>query len=78
MNTAEIIYKKSKLLPEPIAQEVLDFIGYLEHKKLKGSSFPPTDLEHGFGSIGYTGKAKSIEEMDQAIADELKQQWKNR
>jgi hypothetical protein len=37
MNTAEIIYEKSKALPEPIAQEVLDFIGYLENKALNSS-----------------------------------------
>lgn len=33
MNTAEIIYEKSKALPESFALEVLDFIGYLEQKK---------------------------------------------
>ena len=29
MNTAEIIYEKSKALPESFALEVLDFIGSL-------------------------------------------------
>jgi len=42
MNTAEIIYEKSKALPESFALEVLDFIGYLEQKKLKVSPFEKT------------------------------------
>lgn len=32
MNTAEIIYEKSKSFPEPVAKEALDFINYLEYK----------------------------------------------
>lgn len=36
MNTAELIYEQVKGLPEPVAREVLDFVGYLR-----------TKLEHG-------------------------------
>ncbi len=75
MNTAEIIYQRSKVLPEPIAIEVLDFIGYLEQKALKISAFQKTDIEQGFGCAGYTGETKSLEDMEQAIADEIRQQW---
>ncbi|MBY0579173.1 MAG: DUF2281 domain-containing protein [Burkholderiales bacterium] len=32
MNTAEKIYREACHLPEPLAQEVLDFIGYIEIK----------------------------------------------
>ena len=32
MSVAEQIYQEAKRLPEPIAREVLDFIGYLEAK----------------------------------------------
>ena len=32
MATAEKIYKKVLKLPEPLAQEILDFIGYIEIK----------------------------------------------
>jgi Protein of unknown function (DUF2281) len=35
MNTAELIYQKSQKLPEPIINEVLDFIDFLEYKYLK-------------------------------------------
>lgn len=75
MNTAEIIYEKSKALPESSAQEVLDFIGYLEQKTLKTSPFKKTDVEQGFGCAGYTGEAKSLEDMEQAIADDVRDQW---
>ena len=32
MSLAEQIYKEARRLPEPLNREVLDFIGYLEHK----------------------------------------------
>lgn len=76
MNTAEIIYEKSKALPEPFALEVLDFIGYLEQKTLKASPFKTTDIEQGFGCAGYTGETKSLNDMEQAIADDIRQQWR--
>ena len=75
MNTAEIIYEKSKALPESFALEVLDFIGYLEQKALKASPFKQTDIDQGFGCAGYTGEPKSLKDMDQAIADDIRQQW---
>ncbi len=34
--------------------------------------FPPTSIEEMFGSLAYAGKAKSIEEMDAAVAAEAK------
>ncbi|WP_454887260.1 AbrB/MazE/SpoVT family DNA-binding domain-containing protein [Sphingomonas oryzagri] len=34
--------------------------------------FPPASVEAVFGSLAYAGKAKSIEEMDAAVADEAK------
>ena len=36
------------------------------------ASFPPTSIEEVFGSLAYAGKAKSIEEMDAAVAAEAK------
>ncbi len=76
MNTAEIIYEKAKALPESFALEVLDFIGYLEQKNLKASPFEKTDIEQGFGCAGYAGETKSLNDMEQAIADDIKQQWR--
>jgi len=32
MRLAELAYQELQRLPQPIVQEVIDFIGYLEHK----------------------------------------------
>lgn len=34
--------------------------------------FAPTEIGSVFGSLAYSGKAKSIEEMDAAVADEAR------
>ncbi|MGH8585427.1 MAG: DUF2281 domain-containing protein [Gammaproteobacteria bacterium] len=36
MSTAELIYEQVKDLPEPLAREVLDFVGYLRSKHEHG------------------------------------------
>ena len=46
MNTAELIYEKSKQLPEPVACQVLDFISYLEQKETKTSSQNTNVMTH--------------------------------
>jgi AbrB family looped-hinge helix DNA binding protein len=38
--------------------------------------FPPTRLEEGLGCAGYTGPAKTLEEMDEGIAAELRETWR--
>ena len=38
----------------------------------KKSFFPPTKIDAVFGCLKYTGKAKTIAEMDQGIMDEVK------
>ena len=45
MNTAEKIYVKVKMLPEPAVQEVLDFIEFLESRqgKLKPMKYARKD-----------------------------------
>ena len=37
--------------------------------------FPPTRLEDGLGCAGYKGPVKTLEEMDEGIAAELRRQW---
>jgi len=39
------------------------------------SSFPATDLQSGLGCVGYKGSAKSLDEMQAAIDDELARTW---
>ena len=36
MSTAELVYERVKALPEPLAREVLDFVGYLAMKAHHG------------------------------------------
>jgi len=40
--------------------------------------FPPTRLEDGLGCTGYSGPAKTPAEMDGAIAEALRREWKGR
>ncbi len=36
MTIAELVYEQVKTLPEPLAREVLDFIGYLRERRERG------------------------------------------
>lgn len=45
MDIAEEIYREARHLPEPVAREVLDFIGYLELKHGLGDA-KVQDLEY--------------------------------
>jgi AbrB family looped-hinge helix DNA binding protein len=40
------------------------------------STFPVTDLQNGLGCTGYKGKAKSLDEIQAAIEDELSRSWR--
>jgi len=40
------------------------------------SLFPATDVRSGLGCTGYLGEAKTIEQMQAGIDDNLKKQWK--
>ncbi len=40
------------------------------------SLFPVTDIRSGLGCTGYRGTAKTIEQMQTGIDDDLKKQWK--
>jgi hypothetical protein len=45
MTTAELIYQKSQKLPEPIINEVLEFIDFLEYKYLKNKQSSVSNTE---------------------------------
>jgi len=38
--------------------------------------FPATDLEDGLGCAGYTGPAKSVEEMREGVDEALRREWR--
>lgn len=37
--------------------------------------FPTTDLEDGLGCVGYTGPARTVEEMKEGVDDALRREW---
>ena len=39
------------------------------------SNFPATSLQNGLGCVGYNGVAKSLDEMQAAIDDEMARSW---
>jgi len=40
------------------------------------SNFPATSLQSGLGCVGYKGVAKSLDEMQAAIDDEVARTWR--
>jgi len=63
MNTAELIFEQVKDFPEPLAQEVLDFVGYLR-----------TKLEHGEVLDLMLAQQQSLAGVWDNTADEV---WNN-
>ncbi|MDQ6971476.1 MAG: AbrB/MazE/SpoVT family DNA-binding domain-containing protein [Mariprofundaceae bacterium] len=80
MNTARLSSKGQLIIPKPIRQmhgwdagQELEVIDTEQGVFLKTKSpFPETSLDKVVGSLNYRGKAKSITEMDQAIATGVK------
>ena len=63
MSTAERIYEQVKDLPEPLAREVLDFVGYLRAK-----------LEHGKVLDLMLAQQQSLDEVWDNTTDDV---WNN-
>lgn len=67
MNTAEKVYQDVKTFPEPLAQEVLQFVEFLKYKQLNTPNETTIkamqDAENG--------------EYETASLDDLKKQWNN-
>jgi len=63
MSTAERIYEQVKDLPEPLAREVLDFVGYLRAK-----------LEHGEVLDLMLAQQQSLDEVWDNTTDDV---WNN-
>lgn len=40
------------------------------------NNFPATSLQSGLGCVGYKGAAKSLDEMQAAIDDEMVRSWR--
>jgi len=66
-----------KVLSEESRHEVLDFADYLAHKNESHREFPEKSIQEVAGCLPYTGNAKTIEEMDYAVARGVKRKWQN-
>jgi len=80
MNTARLSSKGQLIIPKPIRQlhgwdtgQELEVIDTEQGVFLKTKSpFPETTLDEVAGSLIYRGKARSLSEMDEAIATGVK------
>lgn len=67
------VYEK---LPPASRKEVFDFADSLAHRTGGKQKFPRTSVEQVAGFLPYHGTAKTIREMNEAIANGISEQWK--
>lgn len=72
MTTAEKVYEKLKSLPPALAQEVLDFLEFLEAKQSKPAAEPLRSFDEFFGVL----KGSKVFEGDPVdIQRKLRDEW---
>ncbi|GEM_PF-670113 len=76
MNLTQEIQSQVTGLSSDLQAEILDFIKFVKYQrrivKPLAPLFPPTRLEDVAGCLRYTGQAKTIEEMDAAVAERFR------
>ncbi len=65
MNTAEKVYQDVKAFPEPLAQEVLQFVQFLKYKQLNS----PNETTIKAMQAAESGEYEAVS------LDDLKKQW---
>ncbi|MGZ4976913.1 MAG: DUF2281 domain-containing protein [Methylobacter sp.] len=68
MNTAEKVYQDVKDFPEPLAQEVLQFVEFLKFKQLNSEKTPNETTIKAM-------QAAERGEYEAVSLDDLKKQW---
>lgn len=63
MNTAELIYEKSKHLPESVAHQVLDYLEFLESK------YHQSDMSETLSVLQNVSLMKQIENSEKTFAN---------
>jgi hypothetical protein len=68
MNTAEKIFEEVRTLPESVAREVLDFVGYLKSKRAEHPKVEAADMSEfdQFGAV-FDGKFNRDECYDRKV-----------
>lgn len=64
-------------LPPDSQREVFDFADYLAHRKIAHGKLPRTSVDKVAGCLPYDGPAKTIQEMNDAVAMGVRRQWQN-
>ena len=79
MNIAHEIQFQIAGLSTELQVEILNFIKFIKYQrravKPPAPLFPPTRPEDVAGCLSYQGEAKSVEEMDAAIAAQFRREW---
>ncbi|MBF0132947.1 MAG: hypothetical protein HQL75_10235 [Magnetococcales bacterium] len=83
MNTAERIYDEVKRLPEPLAEQVLDFVFFLEQRRAKlGDAAPLGEFDAGEIRRRALAAQRHFPPMDRAVLDEeftaIRREWDRR
>jgi len=64
-------------LPQNRQDEICDFIDYLAYKEtFKKEEIPQTTTNEAAGCLHYSGKSKTQEDIDDAIREGVRRQWK--
>ncbi len=76
MGIEQLVFAKLQQLSEEQCHAVLKYKDYLlVSSASRFQIFPQTNVEDGVGCVNYTGKPKSLEEIQHGIEMLAKQQW---
>jgi|WetSurMetagenome_2_1015567.scaffolds.fasta_scaffold25859_3 hypothetical protein len=77
MGIEQLVFAKLQQLSEEQCHAVLKYMDYLlvSPPSSRFQIFPQTNVEDGVGCVNYTGKPKSLEEIQLGIEMMAKQQW---
>lgn len=76
MGIEQLVFAKLQQLSEEQCHAVLKYMDYLlVSSTSRFQIFPQTNVEDGVGCVNYTGKPKSLEEIQSGIEILAKQQW---
>lgn len=72
MTTAEIVYEKLKSAPPALAREVLDFLEFLEARRVASAPREPRSFDDFFGALK---ESKLFEGDPVDIQRKLRDEW---
>jgi hypothetical protein len=80
MNLAQEIQSQLVGLPADAQMEILEFVQFVKYRrsiaKPVAPLFPPSRLEDVAGCLHYNAPAKTVAEMDAAVAELIRREWR--